>query len=70
MRHRLIFRIIHCESVHWPMVIYAFQNLPEDDHILQLLVDIQCYEGDIEMESKNQLPRSFMLRVIQKYTYW
>lgn len=70
MRHRLIFRIIHCESVQWPMVVYAFENLPEDDQILQLLVDMQCHEADIETEFENDLRRSYMLRAMRTYAKW
>lgn len=70
MRHCMIFRIIHCESVKWPTVIYVFENLPEDDRLLQLLVDTQCFEADIEADFEKDLPRSFMLRAMRTYEKW
>jgi hypothetical protein len=70
MRHRLIFRIIHCESVRWPMMVYAFENLPEDDQILQLLVDKQCRQAEIVMEFENDRSRDFILRAMRTYAKW
>ena len=70
MCHRLIFRIVPSESVYYPTIIYAFGNLPDDDQILDLLVDIHCYKGSIaaiSMDLDNGLPRSFMFRAMRTF---
>lgn len=70
MRYRLVLRLLHCETAQWRLVVYAFENLPEGDSVLQLLVDLQCYKGEIEVQSENELPRSSMLRAMRRYAHW
>jgi hypothetical protein len=52
-------------------IVYAFFNLPSDNPILQLLVDIYCdyFEEPHAFETsghENKLPREFLVRITQR----
>ncbi|KAF2794733.1 hypothetical protein K505DRAFT_360813 [Melanomma pulvis-pyrius CBS 109.77] len=69
----LIFEKVEADYPSYMMIIFAFENLPEDDVLLQLLVDAQCINrgierkmGDIDKLYFPDLPKEFLLRVMQK----
>ncbi|KAJ8112973.1 hypothetical protein OPT61_g4788 [Boeremia exigua] len=57
----------------YKMIIYAFNNLPEEDTVLTLLVELQCarYSGGDSGEEKQylaKLPHQFLVRVMKQYS--
>ena len=67
------------KAAHAPLyeaVIYAFENLPSDSIVLQLLIDAHCRyfyqnadtEENGELERRQQLPKSFLIGVMLKFT--
>ena len=52
--------------------VYALKNIPSDRVILQNLVDQYCYywaddSGDYTLSAQNELPRSFLRRVTNRF---
>lgn len=69
----LIFEKIEEFYPNYKMVIFAFENLAEDDVLLHLLVDAQCINGGLKRKMNDNdkiylpdLPKEFLLRVMQK----
>ena len=60
----------------YPVVIYAFENLPSDNPILQFMVDNHCRwfrsdldtEGNERLQRRDELPPSFLMRVMMRYS--
>lgn len=69
----VIFEGLETRYPRYDRVIYAFENLVDEDPLLQLLVDAQCINNGVERRQKEgnnelleRLPHKFLVRVMRK----
>ncbi|KAJ4361298.1 hypothetical protein N0V95_002000 [Ascochyta clinopodiicola] len=69
---------VHRSEFHWivapyEIIIYAYNNLPEDDALLQEMADTQCsswtpyMDREKEIEDRKKLPIDFLIRVMIRF---
>ena len=62
-------------SLCFPVINYAFANLPSEDILLKLFVDTHCrwYVAGLdvceEITDLDRLPKDFLIRVMHRYSY-
>ena len=59
--------IFDCECAMYKQIIFAYENLPKDSLILELMVETQCVywsttlDNEVETQSRLDLPKEFKL---------
>ena len=65
--------IFDCECAMYKQIIFAYENLPKDSLILELMVETQCLywsttlDNEVETQSRLDLPKEFFIQVMVRF---
>ncbi|CAN9306628.1 unnamed protein product [Alternaria sp. RS040] len=69
----LVDLILDCECAMYKHIIFAYENLPKDSPILELMVETQCLywstrlDNEVEAQSRLNLPKEFLVQVMLRF---